>query len=327
MLSRRVFLKNGAFAFVSLGFAPSFLARTAVAGRPAARKQLIAIFQRGAVDGLSVVVPLRRGRLLPRAAEHRDSAPGRRRRRGHRSRRLLRLQPAAAAAQAALGRAAAGHRPRLRIARQHALALRRAGLHGDRDARREEHGGRLAEPLSAGAARRARDAVPRRRADAAAAAHAAGHGAGARGQPARAVRHPRRPVERRGRRVVRGRVRGRRRRGAERHRPRGVRRDQDAEDRRPVEVPAGQRRRVSAQRRSARRCGRSRSSPRPNVGLEVAFADVGGWDTHVNQGAAQGQLADRLDDFSRVDRRARRRPRRSHGRHRGARRCRSSGGR
>jgi uncharacterized protein (DUF1501 family) len=36
-----------------------------------------------------------------------------------------------------------------------------------------------------------------------------------------------------------------------------------------------------------------------SVGLEVAFADVGGWDTHVNQGAAQGQLAARLDDFSR----------------------------
>ena len=29
MQSRRVFLKNGAFAFVSLGFAPSFLARSA----------------------------------------------------------------------------------------------------------------------------------------------------------------------------------------------------------------------------------------------------------------------------------------------------------
>src|SRR6185295_20289005 len=58
MLSRRIFLKQGAFAFVSLGFAPSFLARTAFAagasGRP---KQLIAIFQRGAVDGLNVVVP------------------------------------------------------------------------------------------------------------------------------------------------------------------------------------------------------------------------------------------------------------------------------
>jgi uncharacterized protein (DUF1501 family) len=36
-----------------------------------------------------------------------------------------------------------------------------------------------------------------------------------------------------------------------------------------------------------------------NVGLEVAFADVGGWDTHVNQGASQGQLATRLNDFAR----------------------------
>jgi uncharacterized protein (DUF1501 family) len=35
------------------------------------------------------------------------------------------------------------------------------------------------------------------------------------------------------------------------------------------------------------------------VGLEVAFADVGGWDTHVNQGGAQGQLATRLDGFAR----------------------------
>jgi uncharacterized protein (DUF1501 family) len=35
-----------------------------------------------------------------------------------------------------------------------------------------------------------------------------------------------------------------------------------------------------------------------DVGLEIAFADVGGWDTHVNQGGATGQLAARLDDFS-----------------------------
>lgn len=35
------------------------------------------------------------------------------------------------------------------------------------------------------------------------------------------------------------------------------------------------------------------------VGLEVAFADVGGWDTHVNQGGATGQLANRLGDFAR----------------------------
>src|SRR6478672_3097603 len=36
-----------------------------------------------------------------------------------------------------------------------------------------------------------------------------------------------------------------------------------------------------------------------DVGLEVAFADVGGWDTHVNQGASTGQLAQRFDDLSR----------------------------
>jgi uncharacterized protein (DUF1501 family) len=36
-----------------------------------------------------------------------------------------------------------------------------------------------------------------------------------------------------------------------------------------------------------------------DVGLEVAFADVGGWDTHVNQGSSTGQLAVRLTDFSR----------------------------
>jgi len=35
-----------------------------------------------------------------------------------------------------------------------------------------------------------------------------------------------------------------------------------------------------------------------DVGVEVAFADVGGWDTHVNQGGATGQLAQRLDDFA-----------------------------
>jgi uncharacterized protein (DUF1501 family) len=35
-----------------------------------------------------------------------------------------------------------------------------------------------------------------------------------------------------------------------------------------------------------------------NLGVEAAFTDVGGWDTHQNQGAANGQLANRLKDFS-----------------------------
>lgn len=34
-----------------------------------------------------------------------------------------------------------------------------------------------------------------------------------------------------------------------------------------------------------------------NVGLEVAFAEVGGWDNHVNEGGVEGQLAARLKEF------------------------------
>ena len=56
MISRRVFMKNGGLALVSLGFAPAFLARTAEAAS-ARRKVLVTIFQRGAVDGLNMIVP------------------------------------------------------------------------------------------------------------------------------------------------------------------------------------------------------------------------------------------------------------------------------
>jgi uncharacterized protein (DUF1501 family) len=35
-----------------------------------------------------------------------------------------------------------------------------------------------------------------------------------------------------------------------------------------------------------------------NLGVEAAFADSAGWDTHQNQGSTQGQLADRLREFS-----------------------------
>jgi uncharacterized protein (DUF1501 family) len=34
-----------------------------------------------------------------------------------------------------------------------------------------------------------------------------------------------------------------------------------------------------------------------DVGLEVAFADLSGWDTHANQGAVAGQLSNRLREF------------------------------
>jgi uncharacterized protein (DUF1501 family) len=35
-----------------------------------------------------------------------------------------------------------------------------------------------------------------------------------------------------------------------------------------------------------------------DVGVEVAFADVGGWDTHAGEGGAQGQLANNLRGFA-----------------------------
>ena len=56
MMTRRVFLKNGSLTLVSLGFAPAFVARAAEAAQ-ARQKVLVAIFQRGAVDGLNMIVP------------------------------------------------------------------------------------------------------------------------------------------------------------------------------------------------------------------------------------------------------------------------------
>jgi uncharacterized protein (DUF1501 family) len=35
-----------------------------------------------------------------------------------------------------------------------------------------------------------------------------------------------------------------------------------------------------------------------NVGLEVAFSDVGGWDTHVGEGSSQGQLGNLLRNYA-----------------------------
>ncbi len=57
MISRRVFLKTSGVALVSLGFAPRFLAGIAAAERSRKGKILVTIFQRGAADGLNIVVP------------------------------------------------------------------------------------------------------------------------------------------------------------------------------------------------------------------------------------------------------------------------------
>src|SRR6185436_5489315 len=56
MLTRRFFLRSSAVAVAGVGLAPSWLVRTA-AQESRRRKILVAIFQRGAADGLNIVVP------------------------------------------------------------------------------------------------------------------------------------------------------------------------------------------------------------------------------------------------------------------------------
>jgi len=59
MSTRRIFLRNSALAMVGMGSAPLWLQRALYAAdAPSPRKKiLVAIFQRGAADGLNVVVP------------------------------------------------------------------------------------------------------------------------------------------------------------------------------------------------------------------------------------------------------------------------------
>src|SRR6516164_6541165 len=64
-ITRRVFLKNGALAVVGTSVIPSFLTRavyaaqtaTGGAGAGLGSKRLVVLFQRGAADGLNIVVP------------------------------------------------------------------------------------------------------------------------------------------------------------------------------------------------------------------------------------------------------------------------------
>lgn len=57
MTTRRVFLRNSALAMVGVGSAPLWLQRTLYAATGGRKKILVAIFQRGAADGLNIVVP------------------------------------------------------------------------------------------------------------------------------------------------------------------------------------------------------------------------------------------------------------------------------
>ncbi len=55
--SRRYFMKQGGIALVGLSTVPAFLQRAIAATPSAGKKQLVVLFQRGAADGLNIVVP------------------------------------------------------------------------------------------------------------------------------------------------------------------------------------------------------------------------------------------------------------------------------
>jgi len=304
-----VFLKNGAFALVSLGFAPSFVARTAYAQGRARAKQLVTIFQRGAVDGLSVIVPFGDSdyyRARPSIAIARPGEKG----------------DAAVAAVDLDG--FFGFNPRLRALKpfwdQRALAIVHAC--GSPDSTRSHFDAQDYMETATPGVKSTPDGwlnrYLRARED-----DSRGRDAAGAGSPFRAVSltpqlprmlqgsAPALAMNQIGQFGIRGgagadgvgasfeaqyaaaadRVLGGTGRDAfdamkmlkvadpSRYQP-----ENDADYPR---TPFGQALRQIAQLTKA------------DVGLEVAFADVGGWDTHVNQGSSQGQLANRLDDFAR----------------------------
>jgi uncharacterized protein (DUF1501 family) len=299
MQSRRIFLKQGAFACVSLGFAPSFLARTAFAATDGRRaRQLIAIFQRGAVDGLSVVVPFGE-------PEYFRARP-----------RIAVARPGASDDSAIDLDGFFGFNPRLAPLKRWWDARQLAVVHacGSPDSTRSHFDAQdYMETATPGVkstadgwlnrylqARRDEQATPFRAVALTSQVPRMLQGPA----PALAVSQLGQFGIHAGRASAQV--------GASFEEAYAAARDQvlngtareafdamrmlDAAD--PARYqpangadyprgPFGQALRQIAQLTKA------------DVGLEVAFADLGGWDTHVNQGPTRGQLANRLDDFSR----------------------------
>jgi uncharacterized protein (DUF1501 family) len=299
MVSRRVFLKDGAFALVSLGFAPSFLARTAFAqGRSARAKMLIAIFQRGAVDGLSVIVPFGE-------AEY------------------YRVRPSIAIGRPNSGDNAAvdldgffGFNPRLQPLKplwdQRQLAIVHAC--GSPDSTRSHFDAQdYMETATPGVkstsdgwlnrylqARRAEAATPFRAVALTSQLPRMLQGTA----PALALSQIGQFGIRAGQAtdMVGASFEAEYAAAADRVLNGTGREAFDAIKMLKVADPAKYQPENGADYprtpfgQALKQIGQLTKA---NVGLEVAFADVGGWDTHVNQGAGQGQLAGRLDDFSR----------------------------
>ena len=297
VFSRRLFLKNGAFAFVSLGFAPSFMARTAIAASGRSR-QLIAIFQRGAVDGLSVVVPYGESeyyRARPSIAIPRPNA-------GEGAAidldgffgfnpRLQPLKPLWDARQLAIVHACGSpDSTRSHFDAQDYMESATPGVKSTSDgwlnrylqSQHPDH----ATPFRAVALTPQLPRMLQGTAPALAVSQLAQFGIRA-GQSSDAVGAS---FEAEYAAAADAVLSGT---GREAFNAIKMLKTTDPSKYQPANGADYPR---SAFGQSLRQIAQLTKS---DVGLEVAFADVGGWDTHVNQGAGQGQLAGRLDDFAR----------------------------
>ena len=296
MFSRRVFLKNGACACVSLGFAPSFLSRTAATANGRS-KRLITIFQRGAVDGLNVVVPYGESeyyRARPSIAIPRPNA-------GENAAldldgffgfnpRVQALKPLWDARQLAIVHACGSpDSTRSHFDAQDYMETGTPGVKSTPDGwlnrylqARHDDAPFRAVALTTQLPRMLQGTAPALAMNQVAQfgirGGRAGEAIGASFEAAYAAA---------GDRVLNGT-------GREAFNAIRMLKAADPATYPPEHgadyprSPFGQSLKQIAQLAKA------------NLGLEVAFADVGGWDTHVNQGGAQGQLANRLDDFSRA---------------------------
>jgi uncharacterized protein (DUF1501 family) len=294
VISRRVFLKDGAFALVSLGFAPSFLSRTALAaGTPTRAKRLIAIFQRGACDGLSVIVPFgdadyyraRPSLAVPRPGGSSDAAIDLDGYFGFNP-RLRPLVPLWNARQLAIVHACGSpDSTRSHFDAQDYMETATPGVKSTSDGWLNRYlQARSREEMTPFRAVALTQQLPRMlqgRAPALAVSQLSRFGVHGNGEAFEAMYSDSTD------RVMNGTAREafdamRRLRESDpgRYQP-----DNGADYPRS---PFGQALKQIAQ------------LAKTDLGLEVAFADVGGWDTHVNQGVTQGQLANRLDDFARA---------------------------
>jgi len=295
MLTRRVMLKAGACALLATAVPPRFLARAAGAAG-ARRKVLVAVFQRGAVDGLSMVVPhgdeaysAARTAIALRAPRRGDSATavdldG-----------FFALHPALAPlaplwhsrALAVVHACGSPDTTRSHFDAQDYMESGTPGVKSTPDGWLARTAGRLPAPASPFRAVALGPTLPRSlRGDAGALAMHSLERFDVRAASEAAV--ARKGFESLYEQGVRDLLHGTGRETFE-----AVRMLKSARAARiPPENGADYGRSTFA--RSMRQIAQL---IRADVGLEVAFADMGGWDTHVAQGAEEGQLANRLRDF------------------------------